>query len=571
MSQVLYYDISSTDNVLQENSRLLDISLERSSVHTFRNLCDLLSFVSVTGASELDLNYPTVVVINDQGMTSPTKVASFNPSAKQTPLNKLSYVEVEQLLKEHYKHLVILTYKLSDLSLSRINSDIESYHETLKNRIVRMKTWVGLNNEAVKKCPCLHSMTNCLSTILHSDYELHSQMRRYLELINSEVDFFSLLNLPKEHDFYKHCIGNWGFIAHELTCDELTFCALLIFQHAFSILEPNGECLKLDTNDILSFLFSLRDSYRGGNSFHNFRHAVDVLQATFYFLIRLGALPQFAQFTKEFNIHPKTHFESAKHHTQTIEFNKDTSLLDPIQTLALLVSSIGHDVGHPGLTNLFLIQQKSPVARIYSNQSVLENYHSTIFQDILGVHWPQFLTNEHTAKGPDCPLNTRAMQVESIIATDMANHFEYISKVEEISEVLKSEEKRLKVKHSPKHTGIILSLIIKCADISNVARPLLISTKWGIVLSREFNEIAMLTDNMTKGTDIEDVADRRDGPFFPASVEEALRENPSLAKGQLFFINTFADSLFKEVATVFPELTFSAEIVLENKRFWMTI
>ncbi|ONH66763.1 3',5'-cyclic-nucleotide phosphodiesterase regA [Cyberlindnera fabianii] len=202
---------------------------------------------------------------------------------------------------------------------------------------------------------------------------------------------------------------------------------------------------------------------------------------------------------------------------------------------------------------------ESPVWHVSTQINPSFNY----LPSILGVHWPQFLTNEHTAKGPDCPLNTRAMQVESIIATDMANHFEYISKVEEISEVLKSEEKRLKSKAYGDH----LIIIIKCADISN----LLISTKWGIVLSREFNEIAMLTDNMTKGTDIEDVADRRDGPFFPASVEEALRENPSLAKGQLFFINTFADSLFKEVATVFPELTFSAEIVLENKRFWMTI
>lgn len=363
-----------------------------------------------------------------------------------------------------------------------------------------------------------------------------------------------------------YCIGNWGFIAHELTCDELTFCAFKIFKIAFSILEPNDPLI-IDDNSILSFLFSLRDSYRGGNSFHNFRHAVDVLQATFYFLLRINALPKFPFYTEDLSSHPNDHFTNKILFNNGSQFDKETSILNPIQTLALLVSSVGHDVGHPGLTNPFLINNESPIAKIYSNQSVLENYHSTIFQDILSYHWPVFLDNSNT-KNPQSPLNTKVMQVQSILATDMANHFEYLSKIDEISILLNNPETRSKIKDSLKQTNVILSMIIKCADISNVARPLLISTKWGFVLAREFNEINQLDENLNKGVDVDELNDPRLGPYFPPSIEEALTKNPSLPKGQLFFINTFAEALFKEVAIVFPELAFGAQIVNENKLYW---
>ncbi|CAM9023697.1 unnamed protein product [Wickerhamomyces anomalus] len=160
------------------------------------------------------------------------------------------------------------------------------------------------------------------------------------------------------------------------------------------------------------------------------------------------------------------------------------------------------------------------------------------------------------------------MQVQSILATDMANHFEYLSKIDEISILLNNPETRSKIKDSLKQTNVILSMIIKCADISNVARPLLISTKWGFVLAREFNEINQLDENLNKGVDVDELNDPRLGPYFPPSIEEALTKNPSLPKGQLFFIKTFAEALFKEVAIVFPELAFGAQIVNENKLYW---
>ncbi|CCH45276.1 cAMP-specific 3',5'-cyclic phosphodiesterase 4A [Wickerhamomyces ciferrii] len=565
MSKVLYLDTISDVKTVDENIKRFS-SLNQSVVKHFRNLSDLIIYLCDVGSSDLDLDYPSVFIINEHTLTNRSRV--LHEGIQKTPLNILPYDEIYELLKHHYKHFNPLIYKLNEFSITKINKVIDDYHKVLKNRILRMKSWTGLNNENTKKCPCLHSMTNCLNTILQKDYQISNKLINYVSLINQDIDFFKILSLPKPLEYYLYCIGNWGFIAQELTCD-ITYCAFQIFKISFGIIKDNDSLLLKD-NEIFSFLFSLRDSYRGGNNFHNFRHAVDVLQATFYFLLSIEALPKFPYYTNDYQIHPRDQMNSNYKYQGKQDYNHDNSLLHPIQTLALLVSSIGHDVGHPGLTNPFLINNESPIAKIYSNQSVLEHYHLTIFQDILSFHWPSFLKNEFTNE-KDSPLNTKTMQIESILATDMANHFEYLHKINQVSELLENPEQRPLIKDSLKHTNVILSLIIKCADISNVSRPLFISTKWAVVLGREFSEIAQLENNLNKGISVDELDDPRLGPHFPITVKEAVDNNPSLPKGQLFFINTFAEALFKEVCTVLPELKFSSELVQKNKQFWENV
>ncbi|MGK7577986.1 hypothetical protein ACSRCD_23080, partial [Salmonella enterica] len=69
------------------------------------------------------------------------------------------------------------------------------------------------------------------------------------------------------------------------------------------------------------------------------------------------------------------------------------SLLSPFDTLTLLISAIGHDVGHPGVNNFFLVKLNAPLAQLYNDNSVLEAFHCAAFSQILRRHWPAAFTD----------------------------------------------------------------------------------------------------------------------------------------------------------------------------------
>lgn len=357
------------------------------------------------------------------------------------------------------------------------------------------------------------------------------------EFLFSEHSYPSLFNLTVEQIIkVRKLIGDWDFYAHELNYDELLFAAYAIIKHGFAL--PSVDDLRLDDKSLLKFLLIVRDSYRPSNPYHNFRHAIDVLQATFYFLLQLHSLPEY----------PLVGESSLKRIQE--------SILTPIETLTILIVATGHDVGHPGVTNVFLTSSQAPLASVFDNKSVLESYHSAAFSEILKRYWP------NTQDVPVCKLI-----VQSVLATDMARHFDYM---EEVTKFLESPLSS-NGKDGLQYRTLICCLLIKCADISNVARKLEISSQWGLVLSKEFAEVEIL--EIALGLKI---------PLSPVGPVEADFEDlksgapriiprhklVALAKGQIFFINTFAKPLFFAVSKLLPQLSYTLGILEENASIW---
>ena len=52
----------------------------------------------------------------------------------------------------------------------------------------------------------------------------------------------------------------------------------------------------------------------------------------------------------------------------------DTNVLD---LLSIIIAVLGHDIGHPGLTNGFQINASSDMALTYNDISCLENFHAS--------------------------------------------------------------------------------------------------------------------------------------------------------------------------------------------------
>lgn len=188
-----------------------------------------------------------------------------------------------------------------------------------------------------------------------------------------------------------------------------------------------------------------RKAYNDFVLYHNFRHIVDVLQAVFYFLLQIGILPP---------------YPTGRHPNRT-RLAPVATLLQPFDALTLLVSAIGHDVGHPGVNNAFLVALNAPLAQLYNDRSVLEAFHCAAYSQILRRYWPEAFS--------DIPM--RKLMINSILATDMGLHFKYMVDMGNLQEKLAANEDSIDgwtPKALEEARDLCCGLLIKCADISNV-------------------------------------------------------------------------------------------------------
>ena len=273
---------------------------------------------------------------------------------------------------------------------------------------------------------------------------------------------------PDQEKLIVKAISSWNFSAHDFSEDELVHAAFLMLQHALQLpsLEkwrmPAGTSHTANTpkdlflhdagtnvcfaDSLKNFILACRAAYNGFVLYHNFRHVVDVLQAIFYFLLQLGTIPPYAASLPAF-------------HTSTSN-STITALLKPFDALTLLISAIGHDVGHPGVNNAFLVALKAPLAQLYNDNSVLEAFHCAAYSQILRRYWPVAFED----------VELRKLLIKSILATDMGVHHKYMTDLGNLQ--VKLHDNKGTDGWSPQVLEecktLACGLLIKCADISNV-------------------------------------------------------------------------------------------------------
>ncbi|RDW72531.1 3',5'-cyclic-nucleotide phosphodiesterase PDE2 [Aspergillus mulundensis] len=333
----------------------------------------------------------------------------------------------------------------------------------------------------------------------------------------------------EREDYVKQRLGQWDFEAHEFDDDELVFAAHSMLQHAFTI--PELEEWKLTPGELRTFLLACRASYNSFVLYHNFRHAIDVLQSIFCFLLHIGALPP---------------YRSIGHNA-----DKDcpiANMLKPFDALTLLISAIGHDVGHPGVNNFFLVKLNAPLAQLYNDNSVLEAFHCAAFSQILRRYWPAAFKDK----------TLRKLLISSILATDMGVHQKFMERLGALQEKY-SENNRSTDGWKPQdiemYKTLVCGLLIKCADISNVARPWEVAEKWTKILQEEFAN----QGEMEKEVGMETA-------LFGGPPE--LGNVYKLATGQMGFMSIFALPLFEGVSDILAGLRFTVDHIRRNHTRW---
>lgn len=250
----------------------------------------------------------------------------------------------------------------------------------------------------------------------------------------------------------------------------------------------------------------MRKNYKP-NPYHNFHHAVDVLQFAFLLLKSSPGL---------------------------------TESLLALDIFSLLVAAIGHDVGHTSYNNRFHCQSESLLSVLFNDQSVLENYHSLIIFAIL--RHPRY--NFCAIWDSDRWKLFRRIVLSCVLGTDMSAHFKYIKSF--------SDAQLQRDRDLDQELRILLAvLVIKCADISNIIRPFEVARRWGFKLVAEF---------FCQG----------DWERFLGQTPCLLTDRFSydLARSQEHFMLQVAGPLFRYTADAFPGTSFCIEALESNVQSW---
>lgn len=304
-------------------------------------------------------------------------------------------------------------------------------------------------------------------------------------------------------------LRNWQFTAMNRETDELLRLTFRIFED-FNILkefEISEERFKL-------FLLAINCNYFD-NPYHNFCHVVDVLQCCYY-LLR----------------------EAAGGNLKI--------LLGPVHLFALLIGCLCHDLGHASFGNNFLKDSEHPLAILFNDSSVLENYHSLVLFSILRCplyNWTETGNKKFSKK------DFRKCVVSCILGTDMSNHFDFIKQFNE--NFPKLNENQLIVLNSSEKVQLAIALI-KCSDISNVLRPFPIAKSWGIALLNEF----FLQGDYEKLLNI---------PIGPLNDRNSLKTGPA----QHQFLTVFAAPLYRAVSDKISGLQCFDQWIQENSENWL--
>ncbi|GAA5959812.1 hypothetical protein JCM21900_001026 [Sporobolomyces salmonicolor] len=343
-------------------------------------------------------------------------------------------------------------------------------------------------------------------------------------------------------------LQSWSFNAMSYTSDELLACVGIIFESV-----RNMEGVEFDFTRFKALLLSLRSAYHARNGYHNFSHAADVTQACYSFLVRMGLAPPLYLLCEDDYDANLGQARRKWRRNRAVEEGGMGELLRPMDVFALMVACIGHDVGHPGLTNAYMVNARAPVAQVYQDKSILENFHTVTLIHMLRKHQFEYLLGGDFGRLGDQATSFRKIVEASILATDMSRHFAFVT---QLSDMGRRFSERKASKDIEADRLLLCSGLIKCADISNPTRPHRVSSAWSTALMREWAVQASIESEFG----------------LPITV---MRQDPTdskaLAKGQVGFIDLFCKPLFAAMAGCVDEFHDFVEKLRDGRTAWDSI
>jgi len=193
--------------------------------------------------------------------------------------------------------------------------------------------------------------------------------------------------------------------------------------------------LELPLDKVQKFSVAVEKSMLS-NSYHNRTHVLDVLQLMYLQTAPGGPLHEICR--------------------------------DPVVKLSAILAALVHDLAHPGLNNSFLVAINHDIVKSYGKEAPAETMHVALFKRLISEPELDFLV----------PLEPKQRDrvlryvEQTVFATDMSKHMEYIHSLMPID-----EEERLLFR---------LAFALKVADMSHNVRSFPVHNKFVDMLKEEF-------------------------------------------------------------------------------------
>jgi len=291
----------------------------------------------------------------------------------------------------------------------------------------------------------------------------------------------------------------------------------------YMVLEMTGltETMKLNRGKLKAYLERLEAVYRTDNLYHNAWHAADVVQRVAVIMAGMD-LPM-----RSFN--------------------------NQVIYLAAILGAAIHDAAHPGLDNKYMIRNDSELARRFNDQHVLENHSINLCLEMMREDGINFVEGSKLQPRRSWhKFKTRLINV--VLATDMANHFDILSKFKSTLMGVTldvSDEKQMEP-----HMELILQMVIKCADLGHCTMMRKTHMFWSKSLEEEFF--------------LQGDADKAGGATSSELSPLTDRDKPgAMSPGnQIGFFNYIILPMYHALATAFPATSPLEEQAEGNWMFW---
>ena len=276
----------------------------------------------------------------------------------------------------------------------------------------------------------------------------------------------------------------------------------------------------INVSKLETFLNTVSSQYLTTTLYHNNMHGADVTQTISLFFLNSNAEKMF-----------------------------QTTVLD---LLSIFIAALGHDLGHPGLTNNFHVNASTELAITYNDASCLENFHCCKLFTIL----KKDETNIFEKLTVNDYKDIRKRMISEILATDMFYHKKVMSMIQSQLPQIKNDKFEFTDDKDTmkKEQQSLLDFFIHSADLAHNTKLFNISLKWVELLSEEF----WLQGDKEKsmGLTVSFLCDRKD---------------TNVPSSQVNFIRGFIIPTFDVLIKIFPTLSYTVENANNNINEWQKL